>query len=52
MSTLLRNTNHTLLMAVAVLSFLGVSLLAFQGWMTHGVDIFLTLSQTGLSWCL
>lgn len=52
MSMFVRTTNHMLLMAVAVLSFLGVSLLAFQGWMTHGVDIFLTLSQTGLSWCL
>lgn len=49
---LLRDANHVLLTALAVLSFLGVSLLAFQGWLTHGVDIFLTLSQTGLSWCL
>jgi hypothetical protein len=52
MSMLSRNANPLLLTALAVLSFLAVSLLAFQGWMTHGVDIFLTLSQTGLSWCL
>lgn len=28
-----------------------VSLFAFQGWIAHGADIFLSLAQAGLSWC-
>ncbi|WP_139812550.1 hypothetical protein [Ensifer aridi] len=28
-----------------------VFLLTFQGWIAHGADIFLSLAQTGLSWC-
>ncbi|WEX76325.1 hypothetical protein PYH37_004623 [Sinorhizobium numidicum] len=28
-----------------------VFLLAFQGWVAHGADIFLSFAQAGLSWC-
>ncbi|MBB4185535.1 hypothetical protein [Sinorhizobium terangae] len=28
-----------------------VALLAFQGWIAHGADIFLSLAQAGISWC-
>lgn len=28
-----------------------VFLLAFQGWVAHGADIFLSLAQAGISWC-
>jgi hypothetical protein len=28
-----------------------VFLLAFQGWIANGADIFLSLAQAGLSWC-
>ncbi|ASY63677.1 putative SIGNAL PEPTIDE protein [Sinorhizobium sojae CCBAU 05684] len=39
-----------------VIAFIGavltlVSLFAFQGWIAHGADIFLSLAQAGLSWC-
>lgn len=36
----------TLAAAIAV-----VLLLAFRGWLENGADIFLTLTQSGLSWC-
>ncbi|ABR60885.1 hypothetical protein GOC91_22830 [Sinorhizobium medicae] len=29
-----------------------VSLLAFKGWMANGADIFLSLAQAGLAWCI
>lgn len=25
---------------------------AFAGWANHGLDIFMTMAATGLSWCL
>ncbi len=28
-----------------------VFLFAFQGWIAHGPDIFLSLAQAGISWC-
>lgn len=32
--------------------FLLVSVYAFRGWIDHGADIFLTLAQNGMAWCL
>ncbi|PST22511.1 hypothetical protein C7U60_12820 [Mesorhizobium plurifarium] len=29
-----------------------VFLLAFRGWITNGADIFLSLAQSGLAWCI
>lgn len=28
-----------------------IFLFAFQGWIAHGADIFLSLAEAGLSWC-
>jgi hypothetical protein len=30
---------------------LAVVLFALDGWMQHGTAIFLTLAETGMSWC-
>ncbi len=29
-----------------------VFLLAFKGWIANGADIFLSLAQAGLAWCI
>ena len=38
-----------LALVTAVLAL--VFLVAFQGWIANGADIFLSLAQAGLSWC-
>jgi len=40
-----------LLLALGASVLALVFLLAFQGWIAHGADIFLSLAQAGLSWC-
>lgn len=40
-----------LVLAVLAGAFALVALLAFQGWIAHGADIFLSLAQAGISWC-
>lgn len=40
-----------LVVAVTMGSLALVSLFAFQGWITHGADILLSLTEAGLSWC-
>ena len=37
--------------ALAVAS-LAIVLLAFDGWVRHGTDIFLSTVQSGIAWCL
>jgi hypothetical protein len=32
--------------------FLGLSTAVFYGWIQHGSSIFLTLAESGLSWCM
>ncbi|MDK1387002.1 hypothetical protein QN219_09560 [Sinorhizobium sp. 7-81] len=40
-----------LVLAFVAGAFALVAVLAFQGWIAHGADIFLSLAQAGLSWC-
>jgi hypothetical protein len=40
-----------LVLALLTGAFALVCLFAFQGWLAHGADIFLSLAQTGVSWC-
>ncbi|MGK9199586.1 MULTISPECIES: hypothetical protein [Sinorhizobium] len=39
-----------LALATGVLAL--VFLLAFRGWIANGADIFLSLAQAGLAWCI
>jgi hypothetical protein len=40
-----------LALAAAAVALSAVTGLAFAGWLGHGADIFLSLAQSGLSWC-
>lgn len=40
-----------LLLALVTGALAIVFLLAFQGWIAHGADIFLSLAEAGISWC-
>lgn len=51
MRTLTKKQVSPLLLALAASVLALVFLLAFQGWVAHGADIFLSLAQAGLSWC-
>lgn len=41
----------TAMIALVAVALLLVSTLALQGWMTFGAEIFLAMTETGLSWC-
>jgi hypothetical protein len=41
----------TLALAAAAVALSAITGLAFAGWLGHGADIFLSLAQSGLSWC-
>lgn len=46
-------TEGFLLPVAAVLAAAaGILGLAFAGWLDHGASLFLSLAETGLSWCL
>jgi hypothetical protein len=38
-------------MLLAFAAFAAVSGIAFAMWMQHGAKIFLTMAESGLSWC-
>lgn len=40
------------LLALAAVLFLALSGAVFYGWVQQGSSIFLTLAESGLSWCL
>jgi hypothetical protein len=48
-------TSHPLkfiLASLAAAASLAIVLLAFDGWVRHGTDIFLSAVQSGIAWCL
>ncbi|AQS61293.1 hypothetical protein B0909_02700 [Rhizobium rhizogenes] len=48
-------TSHPLkfiLASLAAAASLAVVLLAFDGWVRHSTDIFLSTVQSGIAWCL
>ncbi|PZP52916.1 MAG: hypothetical protein DI595_05410 [Agrobacterium fabrum] len=48
-------TSHPLkfiLASLAAVASLAVVLLAFDGWVRHSTDIFLSTVQSGIAWCL
>ena len=36
---------------IAAAAFAAVSGIAFAAWLDHGAAIFLSMAETGLSWC-
>lgn len=40
------------IMIAGALLFVGVTALAFEGWMRHSTDIFITAIESGIAWCL
>ncbi|WP_236774601.1 hypothetical protein [Agrobacterium tumefaciens] len=52
MNTLVANPLKFILASLAVAAWLAVVLLAFDGWVRHGTDIFLSAVQSGIAWCL
>lgn len=51
MRTDMKKSLSPLILALVTGALALVLLLTFQGWMAHGADIFLSLAQSGLSWC-
>ena len=51
MHTDMKKSLSPLILALVTGALALVLLLTFQGWMAHGTDIFLSLAQSGLSWC-
>jgi hypothetical protein len=51
MSALLANPLKLVLAAAAAGVAIIVVLLALDGWMKHGTDIFLSAVQNGIAWC-
>ncbi|WP_421402394.1 hypothetical protein [Agrobacterium fabrum] len=48
-------TSHPLkfiLASLAAVASLAIVLLAFDGWVRHSTDIFLSTVQSGIAWCL
>ena len=48
-------TSHPLkfiLASLAAAASLAIVLLAFDGWVRHSTDIFLSTVQSGIAWCL
>ncbi|WP_236765532.1 hypothetical protein [Agrobacterium tumefaciens] len=52
MNALVANPLKFILASLAVGASLAVVLLAFDGWVRHGTDIFLSAVQSGIAWCL
>ncbi|CVI61527.1 MULTISPECIES: hypothetical protein [Agrobacterium] len=52
MNALVSNPLKFVLASLAVAASLAVVLLAFDGWVRHGTDIFLSTVQNGIAWCL
>jgi hypothetical protein len=52
MNALVSNPLKFILASLAVAASLAVVLLAFDGWVRHGTDIFLSAVQSGIAWCL
>ncbi|MCC0026971.1 MAG: hypothetical protein R3D65_11010 [Zhengella sp.] len=38
--------------AAVLMALAGILGLALAGWIDHGASLFLSLAETGLSWCL
>lgn len=41
-----------ILASLAAAASLAIVLLAFDGWVRHSTDIFLSAVQSGIAWCL
>ncbi|MBA4776030.1 hypothetical protein KHC17_18290 [Agrobacterium salinitolerans] len=52
MNALVSQPLKFILASLAALASLAVVLLAFDGWVRHGTDIFLSTVQSGIAWCL
>lgn len=52
MSALVSNPLKFVLASLAVVASLAIVLLAFDGWVRHSTDIFLSTVQSGIAWCL
>lgn len=40
-----------LLLSLPALALVGLTGLAFAGWIEHGAGIFMAMAEAGLSWC-
>ncbi|MES5044002.1 hypothetical protein ABVB72_01820 [Rhizobium nepotum] len=52
MNAIVSNPLKFILASLAVAASLAVVLLAFDGWVRHSTDIFLSTVQSGIAWCL
>ncbi|WP_425672931.1 hypothetical protein [Agrobacterium sp. M50-1] len=52
MNALVSHPLKFILASLAAIASLAVVLLAFDGWVRHGTDIFLSTVQSGIAWCL
>jgi hypothetical protein len=52
MNGLVSNPLKFILASLAAMASLAIVLLAFDGWVRHGTDIFLSTVQSGIAWCL
>ena len=52
MNALVSHPLRFILAGLSVVASLAVVLLAFDGWVRHGTDIFLSAVQSGIAWCL
>ncbi|WP_350297335.1 hypothetical protein [Agrobacterium arsenijevicii] len=52
MNALVSNPLKFILASLGVAASLAVVLLAFDGWVRHSTDIFLSAVQSGIAWCL
>lgn len=52
MNGLVSNPLKFILASLAAMASLAIVLLAFDGWVRHGTDIFLSAVQSGVAWCL
>ncbi|WP_445542493.1 hypothetical protein [Agrobacterium sp. DKPNP3] len=52
MNTLVSHPLKFILASLATLASLAIVILAFEGWVRHGTDIFLSALQSGIAWCI
>ncbi len=52
MNTLVSHPLKFILASLAALASLAIVILAFEGWVRHGTDIFLSALQSGIAWCI
>lgn len=52
MNALVSHPLKFILASLAAVASLAIVLLAFDGWVRHGTDIFLSTVQSGIAWCL